>query len=310
MLWYLRRIVDPITNAGGDRSQLPRLANRLAQKLDFTDGPVDLVPYCQLLIAYVTTRDMGVPLADWPIINDWTADAGLITNPSTDAQLGRAWGKIYAYCDDLVREKRRRPDDSMTSRLVGALAEARVNHEHAVHVISTNFTGYPTPLAVLVVVLMVLICKPGLAQRFRLGGRPQRLRVLGEVLRLRANFATGKPRQLAVPLDLGGGLVLDPGEPLIPSVWAALVTGHGWRLSFGAGDHACPFFTDSVNWLLVALEAILLVHPCIQLAKYPEFPPGLLAVPPELWVRQPGNQADQPVEIPGILPVVRSLYPS
>src|SRR5260370_11733241 len=170
----------------------------------------------------------------------------------------------------------------MTSRLVGALAGARVNHEHVVHVTATNFTGYPTPLAVLVVVLMVLICKPGLAKKFRLGDRRQRLRVLGEIFRLRANFATGKPRQLAVPLDLGGGLVLGPGEPLIPSVWAALITGRRWRLSFGAGDHACPFFTDSVDWLLIALQAILLAHPYIQLAKHPEFPPGLLAVPPDL----------------------------
>ena len=279
----LRRIIDPIANAGGDWAALPVLAERLAGGLDFRDGPVDLVEsYCEPFVAHAATRDMGVPLSDWKIINGRTTSAGLITNPGTDDQLEGAWRQIYAYCTALVKEKQHRPDDSQASRFVTALGKGTASQDEIVHAIATNFTGYPTPLTVLIVTLFVLITQPELTRAFLGAGSRDRMRILGRILRTRANFAAGKPRELGVPLDLGQGLVLKPGEPLIPSVWAALAGGHGWHLAFGAGDHRCPFFNDSMRWLLVATQTVLEAHPGMRLARRPEFPPGLLAVPPAL----------------------------
>jgi NAD(P)-dependent dehydrogenase (short-subunit alcohol dehydrogenase family) len=106
MLTELRRIIDPITNAGGDRAPLPALAQKLARDLDFAAGPVDLVAgFCEPFTAWAATHDMGVPVADWRVINDLTAASGLITNPSTDAQLAQAWRAIYDYCDAYAATK-------------------------------------------------------------------------------------------------------------------------------------------------------------------------------------------------------------
>jgi cytochrome P450 len=233
-------------------------------------------------VARATTQDMGVPLPDWKIINELVTSTELITNPGADDKLSRAWDQIYAYCADLVRNKLRRPDASLASRFVAALGEAQASQDEIVHVIATNFTGYPTPLAVLIVALYELINQPALAQDFRDGDIRGRTLILGRILRARANFCAAKPRELGIPLELGQGLVLPPGQPLIASVWAALAGGKGWHLAFGSGDHKCPFFNDSMKWLLVAIGALLEAHPGMQLARAPQWQPGLLAVPPAL----------------------------
>jgi cytochrome P450 len=286
----IRRVIDPIAGPGRPSGHLRRLALHLARGLDFRDGPADLVagvvtPYLTAAVA----GDMGVTLADARRVFALTAAAGLVQF-GDDGQVASAWEEIYRYCGWLTARKRAYPDGSVIARCAAALRNAGYDGHQIMHVIATLFTGYPSMAPVLTAALYELITTPGLAERYARAGHRQREQMTGRILATRANFATAKVRALASPLTLDG-LEVPARFPLVPSVWAALQQDPArWRLAFGAGPHRCPALPVSMQWLVIILAAIAIVHPDLQLAAAPSWPPALLSAPHQLmaWPRSAG----------------------
>jgi cytochrome P450 len=269
------------------QDEIPRIeaiARRLAST--FRCGPdADLARYCHQYVGEAATMSLGVPATDWDEIIYPLISTALAWRPDTaaDEQIDAAWAAVYAYLAEVIECKRRRPDDSLLSRILQGFANDFTEDE-AFHIAATLLSGWPTPEPVLTEIMTILVTRPDIVMECL--ARPELWATrLAELMQDRAHFALGNPRKTVIPARLPSGLELPADTLVMPSFTAGLRAprnpgGQTWTLTYGTGPHRCPCIWWSTAMMQICVKAFFGEHPDAALAVSARSLPRLDALLP------------------------------
>ncbi len=161
---------------------------------------------------------LGVPESDRPWFRRLTADLTVVLEPiSTDEEMRLAdvaGRELEAYFTGLIEERRRSPQEDLTSALVAAHDDAGglTGEELLANLVLLLVAGFETTTNLLGTGLKTLLEHPGPAERLR--SRPELApAVVEEILRYDSPVQL-TTRYTSGPLDLGDGLRVDAGTSL------------------------------------------------------------------------------------------------
>jgi cytochrome P450 len=220
----------------------------------FEDRPeVDLITdYAFPLPVTVLCELLGIPSADQHAFSRWTSDI-LSSQPGSADARPAAMRHLHGYVTELIRAKRSRPGDDLTSALVtghdkdGDLSETEL--------ISMLFlllvTGHETTVNLIGNGVLAFLRHP--EQRELLRARPELLaRAIEEILRYDSPVTMSTWRFTTEPMEIAGTEV-PAGEPILVALAGAnrdpgrftdpdrfdITADRAAHLSFGHGVHHC-----------------------------------------------------------------------
>ncbi|MFI1017591.1 cytochrome P450 [Streptomyces sp. NPDC020965] len=234
--------------AGIDGHELRRSVRAAAERLiaSFADRrEADLVPhYARKLPLQVITGLLGLDGPTGQRLGQ--AIAGMV---AANADSVNAAERIDSILYELIREKRLRPSDDITSALLSH--EARLTDEEVLHNLVVMFVaGHQTTLNWIATTLRVLLCDPAFRSSIAVG----HLSVddaLDLVLWRHPPTQNFPARYATRDLEFGGrhiragdmlllGLAGANQDPEVLPADGAPVIGNRSHLAFGAGPHSCP----------------------------------------------------------------------
>jgi cytochrome P450 len=275
--------------AGINGHELRRGVREAAERLiaSFADRrEADLVPhYARKLPLQVIVGLLGIDDRTGQQLGQ--AIAGMVV---ANADSVNASKRMSAILTTLIREKRQRPGEDLTSALLGH--EARLTDEEVLHNLVVMFTaGYTNTVNWITTTLRVLICDPSFASSVA-GGRVTVDDALDLVL-WRHPPTQNFPARYATRDLMFGGRHIRAGEMLLLGLAAANqdpavlpedgvpVVGNRSHLAFGAGPHTCPAQDPARLITRTAVETVRHRLPDLELAV----PESELA-----WVRSPWSK--------------------
>ena len=258
----LRRLVSPAFLARRLDALIPSVERNTAELLDglaataATDGTVDLrAAYAVQLPVRVISDLLGIPhgmRARFKEIIDriWNTTATL-------EEAIAATGDVYAVLDELVRIKRDRPADDMTSTLLATRDDesggtALTERELIDTLLLVTAAGYETTVNLIDSAITALLADPAQLAHVR-EGRATWSDVVEETLRFAAPVSHMPMRYAVEDIPIPGGMIRE-GEAILPSFGAASnhpkhqgesagrfdVTRPGKsHVAFGHGVHFC-----------------------------------------------------------------------
>jgi cytochrome P450 len=231
---------------------------------------------------------LGVPEADRPPFRRWVADltAVLETRP-TDAQLAaadEATLAISGYFDDLVEEKRRRPDGALLSRLVHLDADGdRFSRDELSNMASLVFNaGFETTTNLIGNSLLGLLRQGD--QLALLRERPELIPALPDELLRFDGTAQMTARDTHAEVEIGGTKI-PAGATVFAILGAAnhdpaefpdpdridVTRGRFHPLSFGGGAHFCLGASLAKAEIEITFRSLLERFESIELVGEPRF---------------------------------------
>lgn len=227
----------------------------------------------------VITRLMGIPVADRPTFRRWMD--GLVMSGAGQAareRLRESQRNLAAYCQDLIRRKRREPDDDLLTALVQAMDEEQaLSEDELVGVIfHLLIAGHETTVALLSTSTMLLMCHPD--QRSRVEQEPSLWPTAVDEL-LRFESPIGVSLAIATEDLTYSGTTIPRGEVVASLLASAnrdrrrfadadhldVARTDNQHLGFGAGIHRCIGGLLALTEARIALPALLARYPDIHL---------------------------------------------
>jgi cytochrome P450 len=260
--------------------QVEGLINAMPSRVDFMSA------FAYPLPIGVISALLGVPDADRQWFRQRAADMTVVLEPiSTEAEMrlaGVAGRELEAYFVELIEERRRSPQEDLTSALVGVHDDsggvALTGEELLANLVLLLVAGFETTTNLLGTGIHILLERPEQASRLRADPNLAPAFV-EEILRydspvqLTSRFTTG-------PLDLGDGLRLDAGAGLTMLLGSAnrdparYPDPHRFDpdrpniqpVSFGGGAHYCLGAPLARLEAQVAFPLLLTMLPRLSLA--------------------------------------------
>jgi cytochrome P450 len=253
-----------------------RIVGERLDAMEAGEAPIDLVPTFALPISSFTICELlGVPHEDR---ERFEGPSAALADPRLDAEAKReALSEFYAYCRQVVAEKRAEPRDDIISDLVarGELSEAEM-----VGLARQLFeAGHETTAAQLSLSVVALLCDRARWETLR---RDPALigNAVEELLRYLSILQMGTFSRTALEDVELGGVTIAKGEKVVVSIPAAnrdperfedpdaveLGRSAGGHLSFGHGKHMCIGQHLARLELKVALRGLLERFPNLELA--------------------------------------------
>ncbi|MFC5720793.1 cytochrome P450 [Streptomyces gamaensis] len=277
------------------------LLARLRTRLD-REGTADLVDaFAFPLPVLVIGEVLGVPEADRDALREWTYRVGSPADALAPGAVDEAWTSLYTYFRELIADKRRAPGDDLFSTLVAGERDGGLDDgELLAMAFLLLFAGYETTMNLLASASLLLLTHPGERAAACAGGPARWAAVTEETLRHASPLEGTTWRRTTEAVDLGGGVVIPAGEPVLVVLAAAgrdpehfpepdafrpdrYLPGDGVRaaahLGFGHGPHFCLGARLARLEAAVALPRLFTALPSLTLAADPrELPyrPGLL----------------------------------
>ncbi|MDQ1499371.1 MAG: hypothetical protein QOD57_1040 [Actinomycetota bacterium] len=276
-----RRIINPFFFASrleGFEPELRRLTNDFIDEF-IEQGEADLVAELTLrLPATAISLLLGLPLESWKMLHDWTVAIIGAGNRGDFETVGRTYGEMFAFADQLMEARRQKPgEDVMTALVTGEvegrpLTQAEIRGAFALLIIA----GHETTSNAISNALYLFATDHSTAERLRTGGIDDT--ALEEIVRY-CNPVQGMGRTTTRDVEVGGRCI--PGGSLV-----ALMFGSGSRdadefaqpdefvperspnphLTFGSGQHRCLGEQLARMEIRIVLETVLeRLHP-IELA--------------------------------------------
>ncbi|MFE2996605.1 cytochrome P450 [Nocardia sp. NPDC059246] len=194
----MRTLLQPHFSPRRMRELRPRVEQLTSELLDaMTDqgSPADLQAALALpLPLLVICELLGVPYTDRNLFRDWVDAVG---NVADRAKVEQGVAELFAYCLELVGEKRRDPGDDVVSRLCAI--DGVADTEIATHAMVLLFAGHETSAVQIGVGVRMLLENPG--QWRLLHERPELVASAAEEL-LRACDASSLPRYARSALEV------------------------------------------------------------------------------------------------------------
>lgn len=273
-----------------DRTDLARICERVADGLidDFAgDGQADLVEqYASRIPIGVIARLFGIPEADTPALVQDIADSLDVAEKANAAH-----ERNHARMQDLVRARRARPAGDVPSRMIAH--PAGLDDEEIIMDLLVVMAAAQQPTANWIGNALRLMLAD---DRFSLalqGGRRSAREALTAVLWADTPTQNFIGRWAVQDCELGGqrirkgdllilGLAAANTDPRIRPVTGTHV-GNRAHLSFGQGEHGCPFPAPELAEVIArtAIEVLLDRVPDLMLAG----PADELRWRPSLWMR-------------------------
>ncbi|HEV2451157.1 MAG TPA: hypothetical protein VGS62_04450 [Streptosporangiaceae bacterium] len=258
------------------------LAASLAASLRRHRAADVLARFAEPFTADAVCGAMGVPMQDWDQVLEFSRVAfAVVPSAAAVRDVAAAWGDLYRYYESMIAVKRARPDDSLTSQLIGALDG--FSTRQIAHVMGTVSNGFGAVLPVLATALAELAQQPDVVTA-ALRGERSWASVAGHLLTHRTLFPVALPRVALADTWLGGHLI-SKGTVVLPSLVAAAHDSCGpppSTIAFGAGPHFCPGAALTRVWLASALTMFFRTFPSARLAGTLEWQPGTLSAPREI----------------------------
>ncbi|MCF6476126.1 cytochrome P450 [Nonomuraea sp. MG754425] len=213
------------------------------------------------------------------------ADAFFQTGRAT-AETADAFPRLQAVLREVVAGKRERPGDDLSSALIAARDEDAApleEHELVDTLILFLSAGHETTVNLLDNAIFAMLTHPGQLALVR-DGRVSWEEVIEETLRAQAPIANLPLRFAVSDIDLGDGVLLPAGEPILNCYGAAGrdPLAHGpdagafdvtraakEHLAFGYGVHRCLGAPLATLEAAIALPALFGRHPGLTLAAEP-----------------------------------------
>jgi cytochrome P450 len=246
---FSRRLVAPLE---------PRFAALAAELVDSFAGPGRcefMAEFAEPYAARVITIMLGIPEPEWPVIARDSATLGLAMGVQIGQHLGQieaALGRLYAYADALIADRRATPRDDCVTSLVKAhadhdrLSEAELRDT----LVLLMFGGFDTTRNQLGLAMQAFIDHPG---QWRLLGRRPDLApaAVEEVMRI-SPTTTWVTREAITDFTFDG-LAIKAGTTIhlfcesagtdpraVPdAAFDITATGRPPHLAFGGGVHYC-----------------------------------------------------------------------
>lgn len=273
---YRRTLVGEFTarRVESMRPMVTEIVDGLLDAMAAGDRPTDLVRAFALpLPSMVICRQLGVPYADHDFFQRQSR-AMLDTTADPEAAV-RASRELAGYLLDLVRAKRKAPEDDLISRLVTGhvdTGELTVRDAVAMSVLLL-VAGHETTANMIGLGTLMLLRNPGWAARV---GEPG---AVEELLRLTTITHGGRRRVAVADVELAGVLIR-AGEGVIaaadaanrdPAVFDDPDGFHpdraGRHVAFGYGVHQCLGQTLARLELRIAYPALLRRFPGLRTAS-------------------------------------------
>ncbi|MDI3408924.1 cytochrome P450 family protein [Streptomyces cavernicola] len=241
------------------------------EPFDFMAGlavPLPVILICELL---------GVPQADRPAVQRWSADLFAAGEPDV---IDAASHAMADYMIGLIASKRLAPGSSLLDRLISARdGDDHLSEEELVSLAVLLLTaGHETTTNALGNALLALLLHPAALERLRVN--PDEIpAALDELLRVGSPVSTATFRFTKEPVTLGDTDV-PAGVPVLVALGAAnrdparfpapdqpdLDRNAAAHLAFGHGIHRCVGAPLAKAELEIALRAVLTRFPGIRLA--------------------------------------------
>lgn len=270
------------------------------------DGGCEFIDaYARQLPSLGLCELVGVPKQDRAQFCVWSDTMGLGFNPVFIAQhiheVDEALEKLLAYSFELVRERKRAPQDDLVSRMAALIDDPEAQFDEtaaATTVAGLVFAGHETTKNQLGWMLVVLADAP--EEWDRVAAEPERAKaVVEEVLRLRS-AAASIGRTTTVDMEVGGRM-LPAGTRLGGSLWSAnrdaqMFASPGKldpdgnrstpQIAFGQGPHHCLGAALARAELQESLVTLAQRITCPQIEDGAEFwPPIGITGPTRLPIR-------------------------
>jgi cytochrome P450 len=259
------------------------LEKRLARRLPElgTPGSGQVIDargrYARVIAAEAICDLFGVPEDDWDAAKQ--AMAAIVEPPPDPAEAAARLEGTMGFLDALLRAKRQSPGDDMPT----VLNEAReVNAEERVLALAVTIAGgVPATTELLANAIANLLTHPDQRSAVTSGGVSW-AEVIEETLRVDGPVQHMPLRYAVEDIDLGEGVVISRGEPILmgfgaggrdPSVHGASAAEFDIRraekahMSFGFGVHHCIGAPLARTEAAVALPALFDYFPHLELAE-------------------------------------------
>ena len=264
------------------RPRVQQIADELLDAMIAQGPPSDLVEDFALPVPVTVICELlGVPYADRADFRYWS-DAFLSTTKFTPAEVGECTGKLRAYFEDLVAQRRREPKDDLLSGLVAARDnEDRLSEEELLMLsLGLLVAGHETTASQIPNFVYTLLTHPDQLALLRadLSLVPKAVEELMRYVPL--GLGAGIARYATEDIELGGVLVR-AGEPVLPVLASAnrdesafpdpdtldLRRTDTSHIGFGHGVHHCLGAPLARMELQVTLDTLLRRLPGLRLAE-------------------------------------------
>jgi cytochrome P450 len=253
----LRRLLNPAFKQGVVSAMVPGFTELAHELVDgFSErGSVELVAeFAEPYSSRILCRLLGLPETEWEQVAHWADDLGKSFGVRVKEDLPRieaALEGLYGYCDAVVRDRTASPRDDLVSRLVRHQQDGDLTAEElSVALVFLAFAGMETTRNQITLALRTLLAHPD--QWRLLGTQPELGRnAVEEVMRVNPTV-TWITREAIDEVDLGDGLVLEPGEIVQvlshsagtdpraqPDPAFDITVEHPMHAGFGGGVHHC-----------------------------------------------------------------------
>jgi cytochrome P450 len=282
---YRQRITGLFTRQAAEmtRPAIEALSARLAGALGGQPTADVRAGFAEPFTAEAVSRAMGVPLADWDQVLEFSRIAfAVVPNSAAVTEVAAAWEDLYRYYEPFVAATRGRLDAGLTSQLTHALDGFTTSQ--IVHVIATVSNGFGAVLPVLATALTEVARQPQTIEACLRGERSW-ASVAAHLLSQRSLFPVALPREVLTDTWVEDRL-LRAGTVVLPSLVAAAHdrSGPPGNIAFGPGPHLCPGAALTQVWLTIALEAFFGAYPAARLGGALDWQAGTLSMPREIPV--------------------------
>jgi nocardicin N-oxygenase len=283
---YRQRITALFTRqaAQATRPAIEALAARLARALDGQDAADIRAGFAGPFTAEGVCQAMGVPLADWDQVDEYSRMAfAVVPDATAIGAVAAAWEGLYGYYEPFVAAARAGNAGpglaSQVTRALDGFTSAQI-----VHVLGTVSNGFGAVLPVLATALTEVARQPQTIEAC-LRGQRSWASVAAQLVSQRSLFPVALPREVLADIWLADRLV-PAGTIVLPSLVAAANDGSGppGNIAFGPGPHLCPGAALTQVWLTIALEVFFGTYPAARLDGALDWQVGTLSMPREIPV--------------------------
>ncbi|WP_053712315.1 cytochrome P450 [Streptomyces sp. NRRL B-3648] len=278
----LRRIAMRAFSTGrinGLRPRIQRTADRLLDALAAAGPGADLVStVARPLPSTVICELLGVPVADQEQFGAWSRVYLSVTAHSAEEIEGAA-ASLKGYLAQLVREKRREPDDGLLSDLANAPREERLDEDELVTFgITLLVAGVETVAHSISGGVLALLRHPEQWELLR--ERPELIEAaVDELVRYTPAAVSGGTVRVALEDVALGGTLVRAGEAVLPAVISAdrdatvftdpdrldVTRSPNPHIGFGHGPHRCLGAQLARAELAVAVGSLVARFPGLRL---------------------------------------------
>ncbi|MFD7103381.1 cytochrome P450 [Streptomyces celluloflavus] len=279
------------------RPRVKELTHELLDELEAAGPPADLVDrYALPIPVAVICQLLGVPAEDRPRFRVWS-DAALSTSSLTAEEFEANREELRAYMGQLVKERRRAPQDDLMTGLIDARdVDDRLSELELIDLcIAVLVAGHETTATQIPNFVLALMDNPG--QLAALRAKPELIgTAVEELLRfVPLGSGAGQARYAMEDIEVGGTLIR-AGSPVLVAVGAAnrdalrfdspgtldITRTGNQHLGFGHGVHHCLGAPLARLELQEALSALINRFPKLHLAGDVEWKTEMLVRGPRV----------------------------